>query len=150
MGLFSALAGPIAGSLVSSAFSKKSKAGGASQQIKPFTPANLYTPSGNATWAGGNGTATLSPELQQYQNYYGQNAANYQNQINSYFAPNRNNFFTSQPTAATNGFTPLSFEQWSAQNKNQSANQVRSSGFNPDLLAGVSNIYDRLDAKNNY
>ena len=76
MGLFSSLAG----SLVSSALSgggKKSKS--ASQQIKPFTPANLYTPSGNATWAGGNGTATLSPELQQYQNYYGKNAANYKN-----------------------------------------------------------------------
>ena len=85
MGFFSKLAG-IA---VSSALGGGGKKGKRSrQQIKPFTPANLYTPSGNATWSGGNGTATLSPELQKYQNYYGENANNYQNQINSYFAPN--------------------------------------------------------------
>ena len=101
MGLFSS----IAGAVVSSALSGGKKSKSAKQKIKPFTPANLYTPSGNATWAGGNGTATLSPELQKYQNYYGENANNYQNQINSYFAPNRNNFYTSQPTAGTNGFT---------------------------------------------
>ena len=116
MGLFSSLAGAVVSSALSGG-GKKSK----SAKIKPFTPANLYTPSGNATWAGGNGTATLSPELQQYQDYYGQNANNYQSQIDSYFAPNRNNFFTSKPTAGTNGFTPLSFEQWSASQPKSNA-----------------------------
>ena len=108
MGLF----GSLAVAAVSSALSGGKKS--AKQKIKPFTPANLYTPSGNATWSKGNGTATLSPELQKYQDYYSENANNYQSQINSYFAPNRNNFYTSQPTAGTSGFTPLSFEQWSA------------------------------------
>ena len=138
----SSFAGPVAGSIASSLvgglFGKKKKK--KKSGIRPFTPANLYTPSGNATWAGGNGTATLSPELQKYQNYYGENANNYQNKINSYFAPNRNNFFTSQPTAGTNGFTPMNFNEWSSQNS-------RSKQYNYPINTGNS-LSDRNQITN--
>ena len=93
MGFFSKIAGQVAGAAVGSLLGGGGKKG-AKQKIKPFTPANLYTPSGNATWAGGNGTATLSPELQKYQDYYGQNAGNYQGAISQFFAPQRSSYTT--------------------------------------------------------
>lgn len=104
-----AVAGSVASSATSSLFSKKNKNGG-STQAKAFTPSNLYTPSGSATWNGGNGTATLSPELQAFKDTYKSDAGGYHSALSQFLGPSKSDFYKTNA-----GYTPKSYDDYYKQ-----------------------------------
>ena len=136
------IGGQLAGAAVSGLLTKKGSKGSKSSQAAvrnaaPFTPSNIYTPSGSTTWNKGVGTAALSPEIAGLRSNYVGNANKYQSAIDEYFAPNKNNFYSGQTTAGTSAFTPMSYDEWAkTQGGAMSGNSASSSTSQPTARDG--------------
>lgn len=102
---WASVGGAVATSLVGGLFGKKKNKN--QVQAKAFTPSNLYTPSGNATWNNGAGTATLSPELQGLKDTYLGDAGSYHSMLSQYFGPNKNDYYKTNA-----GYTPKSYTDY--------------------------------------